>query len=171
MTGRRSYTLSDMSELRPNTKFTPERQAVFLAALAKTGEIVASAALAGVARHTVYDRMKADPDFAAACKHARAVLLSRLVAVAEKLAIEGLVEEQFDRNGKKIGEKRKYSERVLLRWLARAAPEQWGDKIKIDQKVSAKVEHRTVKPRDLSPEGRAHVKGLLDSFRAARSDN
>ncbi len=150
-------------------KFTPERQAVFLTALAKNGEIVASAAVANVSRQLIYDCQNANPEFKAACKRAKGKLLEELVDVARKLAIEGLVEKQYDRNGKELGEKRKYSERVLLKWLARVAPGEWGDKLRVDQKVTAKVTHRTVKPKDLSPEGRAHVRGLLESMRP--SDN
>lgn len=151
------------------SKFTPERQAVFLTALAKNGEIVASAAVANVSRQLIYDRQNSDPAFKAACKRAKGKLLEELVDVARKLAIEGLVEKQYDRSGREIGEKVKFSERVLLKWLARVAPAEWGDKLRVDQKITAKVTHRTVKPKDLSPESRAHVRGLLDSMRP--SDN
>ena len=165
---RIGYTV-DMRTPSKLLKFTADRQSIFLTALAKNGEVVASAAVAGVTRQCVYDRQNADPEFRAACKAAKGKLLEELVAVARKLAIEGLAEKVYDRAGKEIGEKVKFSERVLLKWLARVAPAEWGDKLRVDQKITAKVTHRTVKPKDLSPESRAHVRGLLDSMRP--SDN
>lgn len=150
----------------PNTpnKMTPTAKATFLLALARLGNHRAAAASIGVHVMTTIRHRQADPDFAEACEKALGRLGEELVSTARMLAIEGVAEPIFDRAGMEIGTKRRYSERVLLRWLARLMPEDWNDKVQVDQTIAGKVEveHKgAIRVQDLAPKQRRLVRELL----------
>lgn len=78
-----------------------------------------------------YTRMKTaledDPDFADRVREAEGAYLSKLVAAAYKRAVDG-----FDGpDGTK-----KYSDVLLVRMLKAADPEQFGDRVRVDAKVT-----------------------------------
>lgn len=142
-------------------KFDAEKRAAYLLALERSGEVVSASAAAGVSRQCIYDAMNRDPEFREECERALGRLAEKAMATAKMLAIDGVVEPIFDKDGNKIGEKRKYSERLLLRLLERHMP-QW--RPGIDQKVEGTMAHsheHTIKPRDLPPRARSRVRELL----------
>lgn len=153
---------------RKSGTFGPERKAAFLVQLKRLGSIRAAATASGCSACTVHNHMKTDAEFLAAINEARIGPLPELIATARMMAIEGIPEPVFgkdghqliDRQGKPVV-KLKYNAMVLLRWLASLDPENWSDTIKINQ--TTKVEHvpGEFHPRDLSPRDRALVRQLI----------
>ena len=108
-------------------KLTRARQEQFLKALAETGSVATSAALAGTSRTRVYELRKADPAFASAWEDAEEIAADRLEEEARRRAVEG-VEEPLVSGGKLVRDDngqpitvRRYSDNLLLA-LAQSAP-------------------------------------------------
>lgn len=144
--------------------FDEETKGAFVAALERLGSIRAAAAACGVAERTVHRHKQQDEDFADACARAQGRLAGKLLGVARDLAIEGVLEQVYDKDGNLVRERRRYSERVLLRWLARLMPDDWSDTIKVDKTVSGRVEHEhsgAIKVEDMTTEQRRLVRRLL----------
>lgn len=135
------------------SKFTPPKQALYLEALEQSGEVTAASSAAGVGRQCIYDRMKADPDFAALCEQAQSRLDARIMGTVQKLAIEGTTVYTYGKDGQVATEKVVYSERILLAWLKRRNRAEWGDRVEVDQQVSGTVVHeQRIRVEDMSPE-------------------
>lgn len=100
--------------------WTPERQRRFLKVLADTGSVTEAADSISISREAAYRlRRRADgAAFAEAWQAALAVGTRRLVDLAFERAIEGVAVPVFHA-GKLVGEKRVYSERLLMFLLQR----------------------------------------------------
>ena len=134
------------------TKFTPILQAVYLEALESTGEVSSSASLAEVSRQCIYDRMKADPEFLAACEAAQGRLDARIMGTVRKLAVEGTTVYTYGKDGKVATEKVVFSERVLLAWLKARHRDIWGDKVEVDQTLHGTViSEQRIRVEDMTP--------------------
>lgn len=96
----------------------PETRVKFLEALARTGNVQASAYYVQLSRQSAYDLRRRDPDFARAWR--AALLLARDVAedALQERAIEG-IEEPVYYHGEVVGMRRRYDSRLLLAHLAR----------------------------------------------------
>lgn len=72
------------------TRFTPERQQVFLDVFAATADFKAAAEAAGVCESTVYKALSRDPEFARRRDEARALAVTRLEdeAVRQRIAAQ-----------------------------------------------------------------------------------
>lgn len=156
--------------VKPPTRFTETKRAEFLLQLTRLGSYRAAAAAIGVHAITVMRYRQGHPDYQEQCQSAKDGLLKELVGTARRLAIEGVEEMVFGKDGKQLRDangqpvvRRKYSERVLLRWLARLDPDNWSDTVKVDQTVRGKVEHvpGSFHPKDLSPRRRAAMREML----------
>jgi len=127
-------------------KFDDERRGAYLLALERSGEVTAASAAVGLSRQTIYATMKADPEFKEACEAAKGRLVEKALAVAKMLAIDGVVDKTYDKDGNLTGERVRYSERLLLRLIERHLPE-WGAKLNIEKKVehtgSVDISHMT----------------------------
>ena len=123
----------------PQTKFTPERKAIFLAEYERLGEKKSAAAAAGVTRQTIYDHIATDPEFARQCEAARDALVGDIVNRLRHCAIEGTVKKTYDKDGNKVSETRVYDARLMLAWLKRLERDKWGDKVAVDQTVTTKA--------------------------------
>lgn len=155
---------------RKSGHFGPKRKEAFLVQLVRLGSIAAASRASGCSAVTVHNHMNKDPEFKAAVDVARIGPLPELIATARMMAIEGVPELVFDKNGKQLrdddGEpviKLRYNAPVLLRWLARLDPDNWSDTVKVDQTVRGKVEHvpGSFHPKDLSPRRRAAMREML----------
>ncbi|MGC2340990.1 MAG: hypothetical protein WA453_05320 [Methyloceanibacter sp.] len=109
-------------------KLTRARQVRFLKALAETGSVATSAALAGTSRTRVYELRKADPAFASAWEDSEEIAADRLEEEARRRAVEG-VEEPLVRGGKLVHDDsgqpitvRRYSDNLLLALLKAHRP-------------------------------------------------
>ena len=150
----------------PRTKgtpdvFTPPRKEAFLEALKRCGVYTAAAASVGLAYHTVYRHRKQDPAFQEACDNALGRNYDELLSVARKLAVEGLVTETYDKAGNVISSKMVYSERILLKMLARLDPAGWSDKVQVDQKVTGEIRTERIKVEDMTPAQRRAARQFL----------
>jgi hypothetical protein len=95
--------------------WTPERQRAFVEALADTGCVDTAAAQVGMSVQSAY-RLRRRPDagaFDTAWRAAMAHAANRLVDVAFTRALNGTVEDVYY-HGEKVGERRRYSDRLLL---------------------------------------------------------
>ncbi len=150
----------------PRTKgtpdvFTPALQEAFLEALKNCGVYTAAAAAVGLTYRLVYQFRQRNPDFQERCDKALGRNYGELMDVARKLAIEGLVTETYDKAGNVISSKRVYSERILLKMLARLDPAGWSDKVQVDQKVSAEIRTERIKVEDMTPAQRRAARDFL----------
>jgi hypothetical protein len=109
-------------------KLTPARQEQFLKALAETGSVATSAALAGTSRTRVYELRKADQEFAGAWEDAEEIATDRLEEEARRRAVKGVEEPLVsagklvrDENGQPITVTR-YSDSLLLALLKAHRP-------------------------------------------------
>ncbi len=127
----------------------------FLAAVAASGNVSASAEAAGVSRTFVYERRYADPDFAKewdqALEQARPVLEEE----AWRRAVEGVEEPVYGRVGKdrdgQIGTVRKYSDAILTTLLKAADPNKYRDRQQIEH--TGEVQYKVYeKSDDFNPE-------------------
>ncbi len=94
-----------------------------LAALAKTGNISASARAADIERSTHYKWIRSDPDYAAAADQALETAVDVLEAVARKRAMVG-------------------SDTLLIFLLKAARPEKYQDRFHVEHAGKVKVEAR-----------------------------
>jgi len=151
---------------KPNT-FDAETRAAFLLALERLGELGPAAAAAGVSEPTVWRYRAKHPEFEEECAAALNRLGGDLLGVARLIGIKGLVEKSYDKDGNLIREKTTYDTRVLLKWLARLYPDQWGDKIAVDQTTrQAAPEREATKPERIPAEARAKLRDALDAIRS-----
>ncbi len=111
-------------------KLTPARQVRFLKALAETGSVATSAAVAGTSRTRVYELRKTDPAFASAWEDAEEIAADGLEKEARRRAIKG-VEEPLVSSGKLVRDSegqpitiRRYSDNLLLALMKAHRPPQ-----------------------------------------------
>jgi hypothetical protein len=109
-------------------KLTLARQVRFLKALAETGSVATSAAVAGTSRTRVYELRKTDPAFASAWEDAEEIAADRLEKEARRRAIKG-VEEPLVSSGKLVRDENgqqvtvtRYSDNLLLALLKAHRP-------------------------------------------------
>lgn len=108
--------------------FTPELKVRFCEALAETGMVTAACRAVGKHRDTVYEHLRTDPLFAAACDSSRYQARHRLADRLLEDSIEGSV-DHFYRDGVLVGERRYTDNRLayaMLRRLDKLAEEPRG---------------------------------------------
>jgi hypothetical protein len=131
-----------------NTTREEARDAHFLAALESGHSVGAACEKAGYARRCVYRWRKDDPAFAAQWAEAQQIAADLLEEEADRRGRDGYDEAVFFR-GEKCGEKRKYSDALLLARLKAIRPEQYREKITMPSVAQQNV---TVVLRDFSLE-------------------
>ena len=114
-----------MPPQKPKVPLTPERQVVYLEALAETGMYIAAADAVGCDRGTALTLRKNDPAFAEACEVALERYRLTLVKEAHRRAVDGV--DRAVIGGKDRDEvvhvERHYSDRLLELMLKRYIPE------------------------------------------------
>ncbi len=130
------------------TTRTPEGDAKFFAALENGHPVRAACAMAGYARSCVYDWRKQDATFAERWKHALDIAGDLLEEEADRRGRDGYDEPVFYQ-GEERGQKRKYSDALLLARLKAIRPEQYREKITMPTMGQQNV---TVVLRDFSLE-------------------
>ncbi len=146
---------------RPPEKFTDDVRAAYLEALAQTASYKASAAHVGVHYTTALRWRQKDAAFQEACDTALSSHYRELLAAARQWAIDGIIEETYDKAGNVTGKRRRRSERILLRMLARANPAAWGDKVQVDSKGTVEIQDKRIKTEDMTPEQLRAMRALL----------
>ena len=109
-----------------NAPFTPELKARFCEVLAEKGAVTAACRAVGKHRDTIYEHLRTDPAFAAACDAARFQARPRLADRLMEDSIEGSVDYLY-RDGVLVGERRYTDNRLayaMLRRLDKLAQEQ-----------------------------------------------
>jgi hypothetical protein len=115
--------------------FTPELKVRFLEVLADSGIVAAACRAVGKHRDTIYEHVRTDPLFAAACDAARFHARHRLADRLMEDSIEGSV-DHFYRNGELVGERRYIDNRLAFAMLRRL------DKLGEDQGTSVRARRR-----------------------------
>lgn len=105
----------------------PEKRA-FIAAYAECGTITKAAEVAGIARQTHYDWLKADSEYVKACDAAYEQAGERLEQEARRRAVEGVKKPVFYQ-GKECGVVNEYSDTLLIFLLKGAKPEKYKERI------------------------------------------
>jgi hypothetical protein len=105
--------------------WTPYRQAQFLDGLAETASVTAAAGRVGLTTTSAYRLRQKSPMFAQAWAQALERATVDLEAIAFERAVHG-VEEPVFHDGKQVGVKRRYSDRLLLALLQARVPERYG---------------------------------------------
>ncbi|WP_370030153.1 hypothetical protein [Qipengyuania mesophila] len=120
-------------ERAPQTQFVPERQVAFLEALAVTGSVRAAARRVKVSHQTCYRARRSSAAFGRAWDAALVVARGAAEAKLADLAMNGVVEEVWY-HGDLIGQRRRFSDRLLLAHLARL------DRMRGDERIEALAE-------------------------------
>ena len=108
---------------KPPVKFTPQKKRKFLELLSKTGNINSSAAAVGISRANIYRLTAKDKVFRERVEMAKDKALGLLEMAAIKRGVEGVEVTLRDRNGKAIGTKREFSDRLLIKMMEANDPE------------------------------------------------
>lgn len=108
MTGRRTPSRTPKKG-RPQ----PDWPLVFLAHLARTGNVQASCDRAKIGRRTAYDRREGDPEFRSAWEDAERIAVEVLEEEARRRAVDGTLRPVFHQ-GAKCGAVREYSDTLLI---------------------------------------------------------
>ena len=104
---------------------TPEKLSDFLRHLEASGSVSLAARRTGIARNTVYQRRKVDPDFALGWGKAIEMAAGALLDAAIVRASDG-TERALWRDGKRVGTIRDYDNRLLMYLLRTLKPEVFG---------------------------------------------
>jgi hypothetical protein len=137
-----SPTAPTATNLTPgdNAPFTPELKARFCEALAETGLVTAACRAVGKHRDTIYEHLRTDPLFAAACDASRHHARHRLADRLMEDSIAGSV-DHFYRDGVLVGERRYTDNRLAYAMLRRL------DKLAEDKGAAARAPRSTFDPR------------------------
>lgn len=155
-----------------NTRRTAKKaawRAAFLAELAASGNVSASATAADVSRRFVYEQRAADLDFAAAWDDALEQGADSMEAEARRRAVDGW-EEPVWYQGEDVGTVRKFSDTLLIFLLKGARPEKYRDRTDVRQtSASVQIDWEQVPPpiRDAFIEGRISLHDVLSQLRTA----
>ena len=123
---------------RAPVKRSAKRDGLFLGHLTATGNVSASARVAGYQRRTLYGWREQDAEFKAAWEDAAEQGVDGLEEEARRRAHDGVEEPVFYR-GEKVGAVRKYSDLLLIFLLKGHRPEKYRERS--EQVVKGKVEH------------------------------
>ncbi len=127
---------------------------VFLTALESCGNIAEAARSAGVHRATVYQRRKADSDFALAWDNALEVACDHLELEARRRALHGVSEPKFYQ-GAVCGHVQRYSDGLMTFLLEAHRPDKFRAKSTLAVEHSGSIHvvyERIDNPRDGEPE-------------------
>lgn len=149
-------------------KFDDARKATFLSELERLGSYRAACAAINIDRTTILRHRKTDDDFAEACEKALERLTEKLITVARMLAIDGVIEESFDKTGRVIRKRVRHDTKILLRMLASRDPENWSETRKIEHDHKGSVDHNhkgSIKVEELNTEQQRAARILLQTDR------
>ena len=135
----------------PTPSTSALRKEAFLRAYSRNGNIGKSATAAGVTRNGADYWRRTDPEFAERVEGAKLDYVEKLEREADRRAIDGVAEPIFDKAGNQIGERRKYSDTLLIFRLKGLAPEKYAERRRVDQRVAVNVSPF----QELSPAERA----------------
>lgn len=113
----------------------PKKRA-FLTAYAEVGTITQAAKTAGIDRGTHYLWMEKDPEYVQAFAAAHEQACDSLEQEARRRAVEGWREPVYQQ-GAKVGEKRRYSDTLLIFLMKGNNPTKFGDKVEQTHKGDA----------------------------------
>ncbi len=140
-----------------NAPFTSELKARFCDALAETGMVTAACRAVGKHRDTIYEHLRTDPLFAAACDTARFHARHRLADRLLEDSITGSV-DHFYRDGMLVGERRYTDNRLAcatLRRLDKLAEEPRGTAPARGRSFDAALALKALRTRSLEDLGAA----------------
>ncbi len=110
---------------------TEKRYSLFLAELAKTGQVAASAKAAGVDRSNAYQRRLRNPTFAQRWDDAIESFADAVEAEAFRRAVTGITKGIWWQ-GARVGEEQQWSDSLLLAMLRAKRSREYGDKSKVE---------------------------------------
>lgn len=114
-----------------NSKVTPEKKLAFLAVLAATCNVTASAEAAGIARKTAYEWRDEDPEFAEAWEKAKELGVEALEDEAHRRAFQGVDKPVFHQ-GAVCGSIREYSDTLSIFLLKAHKPAKYRDNTRME---------------------------------------
>jgi hypothetical protein len=120
---------------------TPERDAKFLAAIAKGATVSDACAIAGYSRPVVYVYRNEDPKFAAAWDEANEDAIERMEREADRRAVEGYDKPVFHL-GVEVGTERKFSDTLLIFRLKAKRPDVYRERAEVAVTVTDEIASR-----------------------------
>ncbi len=159
-------------------KFGPAARRRFLEHLRETGHLGQSATAAGVHYTTVRRRLLHDATLVDDVEEARAAYAEKLLAEAYRRGVEGWIERGLYVNGRRVGDVRKYSDKLLLHLLRRYDPEYREDirvvvqteMVRVDaQEITEAVVRRLSAPERLQLHEALAQQAALAELAAARA--
>jgi hypothetical protein len=120
------------------TTRTPEKEATFLAELAKGRPVEIAARLAGMGRRTVYDWREADPEFAALWDEAYETGTALAEDELRRRGVEGWEKPIYQR-GEHVGNVREFSDLALLAYLRARKPAMYRERYEAPRQFNTNV--------------------------------
>ena len=120
-------------------KFDSKAKAEFLQEIEEHGIKAKACRAVGIAYSTLKTHLDKDPEFAKQFELAMEVSGDGYEEEARRRAMDGVEEDIFDRFGKVIGTKTRYSDRFLDKMLTAAKPDKYGEKKKVE--VTGTIHH------------------------------
>lgn len=117
---------------------SPEKRDLFLERLAETGRVIESCYCVGVKYHHMLAHKKRDPDFQRDVDLAMLRYCDLIVKEVHRRAVDGVEEDVFNKDGDKVGTRRKYSN-DLLRMLVQRHDPAFRQHVHVDHKVAGGV--------------------------------
>ena len=128
-------------------KITPAFKKKFLKLLSDTGNVSKCCVALNVSRVEMYKTRKKYPKFKEAWEAAYKVAISLLEDEAWKRAM-GVDHDKFNKEGKKTGVVKKYSDTLLMCLLQANIPDKYQYRQKVDANVSGEITIKVVKFSD-----------------------
>lgn len=110
-----------------STRVSGRRRGLFIAELARSGNVAAAARMAKLARGTVYSLRQGDPEFRRRWDEALEEAVDLLEAEARARAVDGVDQPHFHQ-GRITGTVRKYSDALLMFLLKAHRPEKYRER-------------------------------------------
>lgn len=136
-------------------KLDEERKEKFLTVLRATCNVTQAAQAIGVGRRYVYHVRRRDRKFAALWDETMEEAVDLLEAEAKRRAADGVIEPVFQ-GGKKVGEVRRFSDRLIEVLLRAHRPEKFKDNQEITHKGAASLPAELAKGKARLEKLRAH---------------
>jgi len=109
---------------------TDQRKKEFLKFYTELGVVTKAAKIVGITRQSVHQLRKKDEDFALCMKEAKEEYVDNMEAEAKRRAVDGVIEDVYYQ-GEKVGEKRVYSDKLLLELLKKEKPDAFRERKEI----------------------------------------
>ncbi len=126
------------------------KAAAFLAAYSTVMTVRHAASIAGISRTTHYEWLKTDPEYAKAFEQAKLDACDMLEKEALRRAVAGVEEVTYDKEGKVVSTKKRYSDTLLIVLMKANMPDKYIERRAIELAGTVAVKATVVPAEELT---------------------